>query len=320
MRYLVTGGAGFIGSHIVDRLIAEGHDVRVLDDLSTGTLDNLVQVRERIDFRRADIRDRAAVNDACRNIDAVIHEAAWRSVPKSMSDPCGYTEVNVLGTVNLLDAAVKAKVKRVVCVSSSSVYGETQTMPLREDHTPAPISPYAASKLADELMCGLFARGYGLETVALRYFNVFGPRQSLENEYAVVVPKFIACVLRRQAAPIYGDGTQSRDFTYVENVVEATMLASRVAGVSGEVFNIALGEEHTVLHLWEELNRIAGSSIPPAFQPPRPGDVRRTLADPSKAIQKLQWKGRVRFSEGLQQTFEWFRDRSLKTSVAAAAK
>ena len=306
-RYLVTGGAGFIGSHVVDRLVADGHQVRVLDDLSTGKLDNLAAARIRIEFLQADLRDRQIMAKACQGIELVIHEAAWRSVPKSMADPWGYTEVNVLGTVNLLEASAKAKVKRVVCVSSSSVYGETTTMPLREDQPCHPISPYAASKLADELYCGLFARGMGLETVSVRYFNVFGPRQSLENQYAVVIPKFIVCLLREQPPPVYGDGTQSRDFTYVDNVVEGTILASQTPSVSGESFNIALGEEHTVLELLDELNKIMGLSVAPDFQPSRLGDVRRTLADPSKAQRLLKWQGKVNFIEGLRRTVEWFR-------------
>ena len=306
-NYLVTGGAGFIGSHVVDRLIKAGHQVRVLDDLSSGRIENLAQVCDRIEFIKADIRERAAVTKACQGVEYLIHEAAWRSVPKSMADPIGYTEVNVVGTVNLLEAACKSKVKRVVCVSSSSVYGETDQMPLREDMPTRPISPYAASKLADELYCGLFSRGFGLETVAVRYFNVFGPRQSLENEYAVVVPKFITCLLRKESPPVYGDGKQSRDFTYVDNVAEATILASETSGVSGEVFNIALGEEHSVLDLLNELNKIMGLSVPPAFKPPRPGDVRRTFADSSKAQRLLRWKGSVSFAEGLRRTVEWFR-------------
>lgn len=306
-RYLVTGGAGFIGSHVVDRLVADGHQVRVLDDLSTGKLDNLAGARSRIEFLQGDLRDRQLMAQACQGIEYVIHEAAWRSVPKSMDDPWGYTEVNVLGTVNLLESSVKAKVKRVVCVSSSSVYGETMTMPLREDQPCHPISPYAASKLADELYCGLFARGFGLETVAVRYFNVFGPRQSLENQYAVVIPKFIVSLLRKQSPPVYGDGKQSRDFTYVDNVVEGTILASQAPGVGRETFNIALGEEHTVLELLEELNAIMGLSVAPDFQPPRAGDVRRTLADCSKAQRLLKWRGSVKFSEGLRRTVEWFR-------------
>ena len=306
-RYVVTGGAGFIGSHIVDRLAAEGHQVRVLDDLSTGRLENLAGVKDRIEFLRGDIRDRGALAKASAGIEYVIHEAAWRSVPKSMANPYGYVEVNVLATAGLLEAAAKAKVKRLVNVSSSSVYGETTQVPMREDHPTNPVSPYAASKLAAELFCGLFSRSFGLETVSVRYFNVFGPRQSLENEYAVVVPKFIACLLRKESPPVYGDGKQSRDFTYIENVAEATIVASRAPGVSGEVFNIALGEEHTVLDLLRELNAILGVSIPPAFRPPRPGDVLRTFADSSKAERLLRWKGRVPFAEGLRRTAEWFR-------------
>jgi dTDP-glucose 4,6-dehydratase len=306
-RYLVTGGAGFIGSHVVDALVRQGHQVRVLDDLSSGRLENLVDARSRIEFLQGDIRDRALVGRAMQDVEYVIHEAAWRSVPKSMNDPHGYMEVNVLGTTALLEAAVKAKVARVVCVSSSSVYGEVTKVPMAETDPAHPISPYAASKLIDEQLCGLFWRGYGLETVAVRYFNVFGPRQSLENQYAVVVPKFIACLLRGQSPPVYGDGKQSRDFTYIDNVVEGTILASQTGGVAGDVFNVALGEEHTVLDLLEQLNRIMGLSVQPTFLPPRPGDVYRTFADASKAKRLLKWTGRVSFAEGLRRTVEWFR-------------
>jgi len=307
-RYLVTGGAGFIGSHIVDALVAQDHQVLVLDDLSSGKQENLADVFNRIEFVKGEIRDRALVEAVMRGIEFVIHAAAWRSVPKSMGDPWGYTDVNVLGTVNLLEAAAKARVKRFVCVSSSSVYGEAVQVPLREDQPTKPISPYATSKLADELYCGLFARAFGLETVAVRYFNVFGPRQSLENQYAVVIPKFITCLMRGESPPVYGDGLQSRDFTYVDNVVEGTIKASQTSGISGEVFNIALGEEHTVLDLLKEINAIMGLSIPPAFKPKRPGDVLRTYADASKAQRLLGWKGQVPFAEGLRRTVEWFKE------------
>ena len=307
-KYLVTGGAGFIGSHTVDRLLALGHQVRVLDDLSSGRLENLEHVRQQVEFLQADIRDRQQMANACAGIERVIHAAAWRSVPKSMADPYGYMDVNVLATTNLLEQAVKAKVQRVVCVSSSSVYGETDKVPMRETDPANPVSPYAASKLADELLCGLFWRAFGLETVAVRYFNVFGPRQSLENDYAVVIPKFITCLSKHESPPVYGDGKQSRDFTYVENVVEGTILASQVPGVGrAEVFNIALGEEHTVLDVLNELNAIMGLSIPPKLVPKRPGDVYRTYADASKAERLLGWKGSVTFSEGLRRTVEWFR-------------
>jgi nucleoside-diphosphate-sugar epimerase len=306
-RYLVTGGAGFIGSHVVDALVAQGHQVRVLDDLSSGKLENLAHHGAKVEFLKGDIRDRKAAAKAMQGIEYVIHEAAWRSVPKSMNDPYGYTEVNVLATAGLLEEAAKQKVKRFVCVSSSSVYGDTKEMPLREEMAPRPISPYAVSKLADEIYCGMFSRGFGLETVCVRYFNVFGPRQSLENEYAVVIPKFITCLLRQESPPVYGDGKQSRDFTYIDNVVEGTIAASRVPGISGEVFNIALGEEHTVLDLLHELNAILGLSVPPALKPPRAGDVLRTLADPSKAKRLLGFRGSVPFAEGLKRTAAWFK-------------
>ena len=306
-RYLVTGGAGFIGSHTVDRLLSQQHQVRVLDDLSSGKLDNLAHVKGRIEFVQGDIQDRTLMPSVMKGIEYALHIAAWRSVPKSMSDPMGYTDANVVGTANVLDAAVKAKVKRVVCVSSSSVYGETDAVPLREDQPCRPISPYACSKLVNEEYCGLFTRAYGLETACVRYFNVFGPRQSLENDYAVVIPKFISCLLKQQSPPVYGDGKQSRDFTYVDNVVEGTIAASQAPGVSGEVFNIALGEEHSLLDLLKHLNTIMGLSIKPDFQPPRAGDVRRTLADPSKAARLLKWKGTIRFEEGLRRTVDWFR-------------
>src|SRR3989338_3008651 len=307
-RYLVTGGAGFIGSHMVDALLGQGHLVRVLDDLSSGNLENLAAVDRQIEFVKGDVRDRGLAAALMKGTEFVIHAAAWRSVPKSMADSWGYTDVNVLGTVNLLEAAAKARVARFVCVSSSSVYGEAVQVQLREDQPTKPISPYAASKLADELFCGLFARAFGLETVAVRYFNVFGPRQSLENQYAVVIPKFITCLMRGESPPIYGDGTQSRDFTYVDNVVEGTIKASQTSGVSGEVFNIALVEEHTVLDLLKEINTIMGLSVPPAFKPKRPGDVLRTYADTSKAERLLGWKGKIPFAEGLRRTVAWFKE------------
>jgi len=307
-KYLVTGGAGFIGSHIVDRLVGEGHQVRVIDDLSSGREANLAGHGKKVEFHKGDIRDRTLMAKVMQGIEQVLHVAAWRSVPKSMADPYGYMDVNVLGTTNLLEQAVKAKAKRVVVVSSSSVYGEATKVPMSETDPANPVSPYAASKLMDETLCGLFYRGFGLETVAVRYFNVFGPRQSLENDYAVVIPKFIACLLKKESPPIYGDGKQSRDFTYIDNVAEATILASQVPGVgTAEVFNIALGEEHTVLDLLDELNTIMGLSIKPTFVPKRPGDVLRTYADSSKAQRLLKWTGRVNFSEGLRRTVEWFK-------------
>jgi nucleoside-diphosphate-sugar epimerase len=307
-RYLVTGGAGFIGSHVVDRLVAGGHQVRVIDDLSSGRLENLAQAKDKVEFLKGDIRDRALVKKACAGMEFIIHAAAWRSVPKSMSDPYGYAEVNILGTVALLDEAAKAKVKRFVCVSSSSVYGDTTKVPMVESDPAEPISPYASSKLCDEILCGMFSRAFGIEASSVRYFNVFGPRQSLENEYAVVIPKFIVCLLRKESPPIYGDGTQARDFTYVDNVADATIAASQTPGLGGEVLNIALGEKHTVLDLLKYLNEIMGLSIKPTFQPKRAGDVYITYADPSKAMGLLKtWKERISFQEGLRRTVDWFK-------------
>jgi UDP-glucose 4-epimerase len=317
MKYLVTGGAGFIGSHVVEQLVRDGHAVRVLDDLSTGQPANLATVRSRIEFVEGDIRDRQAVRRAMAGVEYVIHEAAWRSVPKSMKDPCGYVETNVLGTAHVLEEARSAGVRRVVFASSSSVYGETDRLPLREDQLAAPISPYGLSKLSGEQHCQLFARSFGLETVALRYFNVFGPRQSLESEYAVVVPKFITCLLQNQSPPVHGDGLQSRDFTFIANVVDATVKASTAPAVSGEVFNVACGEDHSVLELLDELNALLHLAIPPQFGPPRPGDVRRTIADISKASKRLAWKPAVGFVEGLSQTAAWFRNGLSAASPAA---
>ena len=306
MKVLVTGGAGFIGSHITERLIRDGHAVRVLDDLSSGRLDNLAAVRSQVEFIEGDIRDRHVVRQAVAGIDAVIHEAAWRSVPKSMSDPYGYTQVNVLGTVNVLESAAAEKVKRVVAASSSSVYGNTEQLPLQEGQPVQPISPYAMSKLCAEHYGRLFTRSFGLETVSVRYFNVFGPRQSLDNEYAVVVPKFITCLLNGESPPVYGDGLQSRDFTFIENVVQATIRAATAPGIGGEVFNIACGEAHTVLELLGELHRLLHCAIPPTFVGPRPGDVRKTSADITNARQRLGWKPTVGFADGLAQTVAWF--------------
>ena len=305
-RYLVTGGAGFIGSHIVERLVREGHTVRVLDDLSTGRLDNLAKVRSQVECVEGDVRDRPIVQQAVKNIEYVIHEAAWRSVPKSMSDPHGYTQVNVLGTVNVLEAAAAAKVRRVVAASSSSVYGNTEQLPLQEGQPLQPISPYAMSKLCAEHYGQLFSRSFELETVSVRYFNVFGPRQNLDNEYAVVIPKFITCLLQGASPPVYGDGLQSRDFTFIENVVQATIRAATAPGIGGEVFNVACGETHTVLELLGELQRLLQCAIPPTFVGPRPGDVRKTSADITKALQRLGWKPTVGFADGLAQTVAWF--------------
>ncbi|MFA5339668.1 MAG: SDR family oxidoreductase [Candidatus Omnitrophota bacterium] len=306
-RYLVTGGAGFIGSSIVDELVRRREEVKVLDDLSSGKKKNLEKVSGKVEFIEGDIRDPAALKKALKGCDYVIHQAALRSVPKSLANPQLYDDVNVKGTLNVLIASHESKIRRVVFASSSSIYGDTVKLPQSEDQIPQPISPYAATKLAGEHYCRVFAKSYGLETVALRYFNVFGPRQSLESEYAVVIPKFATCILMGEQPPVDGDGKQSRDFTYVDNVVDANLAAAVREGISGEVFNIACGKGYNLLELVRILNEIIGKEIKPRFQPPRPGDVKHTLADITKMKKLLKFEPKVDFVLGLRKTVEYFR-------------
>ncbi|OGX30077.1 MAG: Vi polysaccharide biosynthesis protein VipB/TviC [Omnitrophica WOR_2 bacterium RIFCSPHIGHO2_01_FULL_49_10] len=306
-RYLVTGGAGFIGSNIVDELVRRREEVRVLDDFSSGKRENLERISGEIELIEGDIRDFALLKKALRGCDYVIHQAALRSVPKSLKNPQLYDEVNVKGTLNVLIASHENKVKRVVFASSSSLYGDTTKLPQSEDQIPQPISPYAATKLAGEHYCRVFAKSYGLETVALRYFNVFGPRQSLESEYAVVIPKFITCMLGDEHPPVDGDGKQSRDFTYVDNVVDANLTAAARDGVSGEVFNVACGKAYNLLELVKIVNEILSKNIEPKFMPPRPGDVKHTLADVTKMRKLLKFDPKIDFVLGLRKTIEYFR-------------
>lgn len=313
MRCLVTGGAGFIGSHIVERLLKIGHYVRVLDNFSSGKEGNLSFTRglgkDRFTLIKGDIREKAACGKACQSIGFVFHQAALRSVPKSLKEPGKYNEVNINGTLNMLQASRENKVKRLVFASSSSIYGEVDEFPEKEDFLPLPISPYALSKLAGEHYCRIFSEFFNLETACLRYFNVFGPRQALDDEYAVVIPKFIHCLLHNQKPPIFGTGRQSRDFTYIDNVVEANLLAASARKIKHEVFNVANGKGHTVLELVELLNKIIGKSIKAKFLPPRPGDVFRTLADTSKIRKMLRFKQKVDFKEGLKRTVEYFQSK-----------
>ena len=310
-KYLVTGGAGFIGSHIVERLLKEGRFVRVLDNFSSGKEENLVFAKglgkDKFELIRADIRDKAACDSACAGVDYVFHQAALRSVPKSMEDPESYNDVNINGTLFLLQAASKHKVKRLVMASSSSVYGDTDKFPEEESAYPLLISPYALSKLAGEYYCRIFSEFFNLETVCLRYFNVFGPRQALDDEYAVVIPKFIHCIINDQPPPIFGTGKQSRDFTYIDNVVQANILAATTPGIKHEVFNVANGKDNTVLELVDALNKIIGKNIEPKFLPVRAGDVFRTLADVSKIKAKLGYEPKVDFKQGLRRTVDWFK-------------
>ncbi|MCM8782472.1 MAG: SDR family oxidoreductase [Candidatus Omnitrophica bacterium] len=310
-RFLVTGGAGFIGSHIVERLLKEGHFVRVVDNFFSGKRENLAFAYElrntNYELIEGDIRDFSTCQRACRDIDYVLHQAALRSVPKSLSVPYEYNQVNIQGTLNLLRAATKNKVKVFVFASSSSVYGDTDSFPEREDFLPQPISPYALTKLTGEHYCKIFSLHYGLSTVCLRYFNVFGPRQSLDDEYAVVIPKFISCMLKGESPPIYGTGKQSRDFTYVENVVEANILATRIPHqMIGKVFNIASGRDYTILELVRILNKLLDKDIKPIFLDPRPGDVFRTLADLSQAKKMLGFRPKIDFIQGLRLTLKYF--------------
>lgn len=304
-RFLVTGGAGFIGSHIVEALVKQGKYVRVLDNFSSGKISNLKDLGKKVDILRGDICSGATCLQATKGIDYVLHQAALRSVPQSMLKPHDYNRVNIDGTLNMLEAARQNKVKRLVFASSSSVYGDIKQFPEKEDFYPELISPYALSKLAGEYYCRIFSRNFGLPTIALRYFNVFGPRQALDDDYAVVIPKFINCLLHDQPCPIFGNGRQSRDFTYVQNVVSANLLAAG-AKINFGIFNVAAGKDTTVLELVRILNRILGKNIPPRLLPVRPGDVFRTLADISQTSRALKFKPTVSLLEGLKKTVKFW--------------
>ena len=306
-RFLVTGGAGFIGSHIVSLLVRKKHYVRVLDNFSSGKQENLKGLTGSIKLIKGDIRSPDACIKATKGMDFVLHQAALRSVPKSMNNPQDYNEVNIGGTLNMLEASRRSKVKRFVFASSSSVYGEVNKFPENEGFLPQPISPYALTKLAGEHYCRIFSRHYGLSTVSLRYFNVFGPRQSLDDEYAVVIPKFITCMLNNKMPPIFGTGGQSRDFTFVTNVAEANFLAAKKQHLNGEVFNIASGKDYTIIELVKVLNKILKKDIKPKFLEPRPGDVFRTLSDLSRSKRILGFSPKVDFIKGLNITVEYFK-------------
>lgn len=301
-KYLVTGGAGFIGSHIVHALIAQKHFVRVLDNFSTGKISNLQGLGKKIELIKGDIRSPETCIKATKGMDYVLHQAALRSVPKSVLHPHEYNDVNINGTLSMLEAAVKHKIKMFVFASSSSVYGDIRTFPEKENFLPQPISPYALSKIAGEYYCRVFSNNYTLPTASLRYFNVFGPRQSHDDEYAVVIPKFISCMLNNEQPPIYGTGKQSRDFTFVDNVVQANILATRKGPFLGEVFNVASGKDYSVLDVVRILNRITGKDMKPVFLPKRTGDVFKTNADISRAKKMLGFRPTVDFARGLERT------------------
>ena len=314
--YLVTGGAGFIGSNIAEALVRRGDRVRILDDFSTGRRENLSPLSG-VEVVEGDLRDPDAVRRAVAGVDGVFHEAALRSVPRSVDDPLSSNEVNVTGTLVLLLACREARVRRLVYASSSSVYGDDPTLPKVETLPTQPISPYAVSKLAAEHYCQTFARLYGLETVSLRYFNVFGPRQNPESKYSAVIPRFLAQALAGEPLEVHGDGEQSRDFTYIDNVVRGNLLAMETPGVSGEVFNVACGSRHSLLAIADAIADFLGRKLPRTHVASRPGDVKHTLADISKAERLLGYRPIVDFATGMQRTCEYFVGRTVPARAAA---
>ncbi|OGX55520.1 MAG: Vi polysaccharide biosynthesis protein VipB/TviC [Omnitrophica WOR_2 bacterium RIFOXYB2_FULL_38_16] len=310
-KYLVAGGAGFIGSNIVEKLVKQGDKVRVLDNFSSGKEANLEFTKglgaDKYELIKGDIRQKADCLKACDGIDHVLLLAALRSVPRSLKDPASYNDVNINGVLCMLQAASQCGVKRLVFSSSSSVYGDTDQFPQKETQLPLLKSPYALSKLAGEYYCKIFSEFFNVETVSLRYFNVFGPKQALDDEYAVVIPKFIDCIMKGKEPPVFGDGLQSRDFTYIDNVVSANILAATAPGIKSEVFNVAVGTNNTVLNIVKEVNDILGKNVKPKFLDKRPGDVYKTHADIKSIKQKLGYKPLVNFREGLERTVEYFK-------------
>ena len=305
-NYLVTGGAGFIGSNIVEELVKRGEKVRVLDNFSTGKRHNIEPFHESIELIEGDVRSYHIVREAAEGIDYILHEAALPSVPRSIRDPITSNEVNVVGTLNILHAAKDANVKRVVFASSSSIYGETPELPKHEGMMLAPLSPYAVSKLAAEKYCSVFTKVYGLETVALRYFNVFGPRQDPTSQYSAVIPKFITAIMNNRKPTIYGDGEQSRDFTFVANVVNGNILAATTPGIAGIAVNCACHGQITLNYLVNKINEILGKNIKPEYAAPKPGDIKHSFAAVEAAEKYLGYKPSVLFDEGLRKTIAWY--------------
>jgi len=307
--YLITGVAGFIGSSIARALLKGGEQVRGIDNFSTGKRENSAEILTRIDFHEADLLDAAAMKNACRGVDCVFHQAAIPSVPKSVQDPLGSNQANVDGTVNILIAARDAKARRVVYAASSSAYGDTPTLPKHEEMAPNPISPYAVAKLASEYYMTSFYRCYGLETVSLRYFNIFGPRQDPTSPYSGVLAKFITQMLRGEQPTIFGDGSQSRDFTYIDNAVDANLLASKAPAdkAAGRVFNVATGTRADLNETFSLLKKLTGYSGSVKYGPDREGDVKHSLADISRGEKQLGYHPQVNFEEGLRRTVEWYR-------------
>jgi nucleoside-diphosphate-sugar epimerase len=306
-RYLITGGAGFIGANLAHALVARGESVRILDDFSTGRPENLGGIEDRIEILRGDLRDPAAVARAVRGTQVILHQAALNSNPRSIQEPGPTNAVNVGGTLLLLEAARAAGVRRVVYASSSSVYGDTPGLPKTEEMPLSPKAPYGVSKLAAEYYCRVFTQVYGLPTVSLRYFNVFGPRQHPDSEYAAVIPRFLRRMLAGERPVIFGDGEQSRDFTAVENVVAANLLAAGTTQGIGEVFNIACGQTSTLNRLVAWLNQLLGTDLSPIYEAPRPADIRHSYASIRKAEAMLDYRPTLEVQEGLRRTVEWFK-------------
>ncbi len=306
-KFLVTGGAGFIGSNICKRLVAEGCFVRVVDNLLTGKRSNLASVMDKIEFVEGDMGVPEVASAVVKGIDVILHEGALPSVPLSVDNPAATHRHCVDATFTMLLAARDARVKRFVYAASSSAYGDTPTLPKVEAMCPDPLSPYAVGKLVGEYYCSVFAKVFGLETIALRYFNVFGPQQDPASQYAAAIPAFVTAILRDVPPTIYGDGEQSRDFTYIDNVVHANLLAARARKTAGDVVNVACGEAITVNAIIEMINRLLGKNVKPKYEPARPGDVKHSLADITAAKELIGFEPVILFREGLEKSIDWYR-------------
>jgi nucleoside-diphosphate-sugar epimerase len=318
-RYLITGIAGFIGSTLARALVEQGHEVRGTDNLSTGTLDNLADIRRSISFEQIDLQDVAGMRSACEGVDFVLHQGALASVPRSVKDPVGSHESNINGTLNLLIAARDAKVKRIVYAASSSAYGDQPTQPKQEDMPPLPLSPYAVQKLTCEYYIQSFHRAYGLEGVCLRYFNIFGPRQAADSPYSGVIAQFTYKMMAGETPTIFGDGLTSRDFNYVDNAVSANLLACQAPSsvATGRVFNIGTGKSHTLNQVYAAIAGQLGFSGKPIYGPPREGDIKHSLANIDRAVKELGYQPKLQFHDGLRKTVDWYVAEREKTPVAA---
>ncbi|MCH7689539.1 MAG: SDR family oxidoreductase [candidate division Zixibacteria bacterium] len=318
MKYVITGGAGFIGSNIAARLVADGHKVRILDNFSSGREENLAAIADQIEIRRGNICDFETVSEAVQKADCVFHLAALPSVPRSIKDPLASNEVNVNGTLFVLEASRRAGVKKVVCSSSSSVYGESEELPKHEKLEPNPLSPYAVTKLTGEHYCRVYWELYKFPTVSLRYFNIFGPNQDPNSEYAAVIPKFIAAIMNGENPVVFGDGEQSRDFTYIDNAVEANILAATNDDIVGTEYNVACGAQFSLNQLLDNLGDIMGKKVSPKYDPPRQGDILHSYADISK-LGAHGYKPTVGFLDGLKRTVEFFSSTTAETETVSKA-